>query len=72
MKIKVSVNQEQIDKLYIERQKDIERLIALGLPGCLAMGCIPGSIPGKLRPADVYHRKLVESLLKVLSETSLN
>ena len=57
--------QEQADRLHLERQPDIERLQALGLPGCLAMGYVPGSRPGTLRPADPYHLMLVEALLRV-------
>ena len=64
--------QERADRLHLERQPDIERLQALGLPGCLAMGYIPGSKPGSLRPADPYHRMLVETLLQALPELPLH
>jgi len=64
--------QDPVNRLYLESQQDMERLIALGLPGCLAMGYVPGSRPGLIRPADPYHRMLVEALLRVLPEVTLH
>jgi hypothetical protein len=64
--------QEKVDKLYLEHQLDCERLQTLGLPGCLAIGYLPGSRPGTLRPADPYHRMLVEALLRALPEVTLH
>lgn len=64
--------QEKVNRLYMERQPDSERLQAVGLPGCLAIGYLPGSRPGTLRPADPYHRRLVEALLRALREVPLH
>lgn len=38
------------------------------LHGCLAMGMVPGSRPGLIRPADKYHKQLIEELLKRLPD----
>lgn len=59
------------EKIRAEYEANFHRankLIAIGLPGCLAMGMVPGSRPGLIRPADKYHKQLIEELLKRLPD----
>jgi hypothetical protein len=60
--------QQRVNQLYFERQLECEQLIAVGLPGCLALGYVPGDSPGALKRADAYHELLVKVLLRVLPE----
>lgn len=59
---------EALAALYKEYQEDSERLIELGLPGCLAFGYVPGSAPGKIRAADKHHMALVKALLERIKD----
>ena len=64
--------QQEMEKALEENQEDVQRLIELGLPGCLAIGYVPGSRPGLLRPADQHHKALVRELLKHLPRPTIH
>ena len=65
-RMKVAVS--DLDEQLLANWDDSQLLIELGLPGCLAIGYVPGSTPGKLRPADEYHKLLTGLLLAKLRE----
>lgn len=55
-------------KALVDNREDIDQLIELGLPGCLAFGYVPGSKPGKIKRADPLTKQLVGVLLATLKE----
>lgn len=46
-------------------KSDLDVFIDLGLPGCFAMGFVPGSRRGKIRRQDPYHEVLADAVLKL-------
>ena len=54
---------DRVKTLFLERAQDVERMIEAGLPGCYAIGYVPGRRSGSLRRADPNHIRLAEALL---------